>query len=67
MANNTILTPLQLTALTIYAREHGRTWKADLRDAWMTGHYNVCDASRELQQVRNNLGPSWLVRFRLDK
>jgi hypothetical protein len=52
----------QLTALQTYALEHGRTWKSQLNDDWMNGR-----ASGPLQQVRNQFGPSWLIRFRLPK
>lgn len=55
-------TPEQLAALSAYAAEHGRTWKSQLNDDWMNGR-----ASGPLQQVRNQFGPSWLVRFRLPK
>lgn len=55
-------TPEQLAALEVYAAEHGRTWKAQLNDDWMNGR-----ASGPLQQVRNQFGPSWLIRFRLPK
>ncbi len=48
----------QIEALRAYAKEHGRTWKADLNHDWMTGQ-----AFGALQQIRNQFGPSWLVRF----
>lgn len=57
----------QLDALRAYAASHGRYWKSRLRDAWITGEYGGFHQSNFLQQVRNNLGPSWLVRFRLPK
>ena len=50
---------VQLQALRNYAQKHGHTWKRDLLHDWETGH-----AEGELQQVRNQFGPSWLVRFR---
>jgi hypothetical protein len=50
----------QIEVLRAYAKEHGRTWKADLNRDWMTGK-----ACGPLQQIRNQLGPSWLVRFSL--
>jgi hypothetical protein len=56
------LTPEQLAALRSYAAEHGRTWKSQLNDDWMNGR-----ASGPLQQVRNQFGPSWLIRFKLPK
>ncbi len=63
-------TPEQLTALQDFAAANGRTWKSALRCCWITGRYkdfNGTDDYSFLQQVRNNLGPSWLVRFRLPK
>jgi hypothetical protein len=53
-------TAAQLSALVCYATGHGRTWKSQLNDDWMNGR-----AEGELQQIRNQFGPSWLVRFRL--
>ena len=43
-----------------YAEAHGRTWKENLRHAWM-------DASEPgiLQALRNELGPRWLNGYRL--
>jgi hypothetical protein len=53
-------TAAQLAAVRAYATEHGRTWKRQLLEDWMTGR---CQA--ELQQLRNAFGPSWLAQFRL--
>ena len=61
------ITPEQLEAINRFARENGRTWKSNLRHAWETGRYDDHGAgeySHLLQQVRNGLGPSWLVRFK---
>lgn len=55
----------QLAALVAYAKAHGRKWKSQLNHAWMTGQYGMSDDSMNLQQVRNTLGPTWLIRFRL--
>ena len=58
----------QIEALKKFARINGRTWKSCLRHAWETGRYadhGAAGYSNLLQQVRNNLGPSWLVRFQL--
>lgn len=53
-------TEAQMAALRKYAAQHGRTWKSQLQTDWMYSR-----AGAELQQVRNTLGPSWLVRFKL--
>ena len=55
----------QMIALREWARVHGRTWKAALRQAWETGDYGDFAASNYLQQVRNEFGPAWLVRLSL--
>jgi len=44
-----------------------RTWKSQLNDAWMTGNYVGFVGSHLLQQVRNQFGPEWLVKFNLKK
>lgn len=54
------LTPEQFEALRDYAKQNGRNWKSQLRDDWITGK-----AYGELQQIRNQFGPSWLTRFKL--
>jgi hypothetical protein len=48
-------------ALEAYANSHGRTWKSQLLDDWMTGR-----SEGELQQVRNIFGPRWLQRYKLE-
>lgn len=58
------LTPTQLEALKTFAGKR-RTWKQELRQAWMTGMYPADADSASLQQIRNTFGPSWLVRFNL--
>jgi transposase-like protein len=55
------------------AKEIGVTQKSAwfvlhrLREAWMTGQYYLADDEGTLQRIRNNFGPSWLVRFSLSK
>ncbi len=42
-------------------------WKQRIRDAWISGNYdreNLEHWSQELQQIRNEFGPSWLNRVR---
>lgn len=48
-------------ALEAWAKEHGRRWKAALREAWLRGD----DLGADLQRARNVLGPSGLDRVRL--
>jgi hypothetical protein len=56
----------QIQALSTFAKANGRNWKQNLRHAWETGlysHYKGTERCDLLQQIRNNFGPSWLVRF----
>jgi hypothetical protein len=66
--NKNTLSVEQLNALITYAHRNGRRWKSELNYAWMSGNY--CD-SRDiacyLQSVRNQFGPSWLVKFSFKK
>jgi hypothetical protein len=55
----------QLDALVMFAAEYGVRWKSSLRHAWETGDYEGFEHSGWLQTVRNEFGPSWLVRFNL--
>ncbi len=58
----------QVAALARFRIQHGRLWKGWLRAAWMNGVYPIYARDNGdaclLQQVRNALGPSWLVRYR---
>jgi hypothetical protein len=63
------LTTEQLEAITKFAAVHGRSWKSELRRRWEGGSYfyGVLGGAdpAALQQIRNDFGPSWLVRFKL--
>jgi len=67
---NTNPTPEQIESLKLFAAANGRHWKSDLRQLWMNGGYNYAVMggadSAHLQQIRNNFGPSWLNKFRLE-
>lgn len=52
-------TPQQLDALYRFRAANGGYWKAKLRDLWLTER---CPPL--LQQVRNQLGPQWLSKWR---
>ena len=55
----------QKDILRRFAAEQGRTWKSKLNHMWMSGDYgdtSVDDGA--LQRIRNQFGPSWLVRLR---
>ena len=58
----------QLNALLEFANRSGKHWKKDLRECWQAARYPYhlsTDCSAYLQQVRNQLGPSWLAKFQL--
>lgn len=60
------LTTEQKRALADFQRRHGRTWKAKLRDAWMTGNYPSSeDDTATLQCLRNSseFGPRGLIQI----
>lgn len=59
-------TPAQWLALYKWVFPSGtyprRHWKAALRNAWIRAGEGVPGYAPELQQLRNDLGPSWLER-----
>lgn len=59
-------TPEQLAALIAFAAANGRTWKDKLNRSWEVGDTHG-QWTAPLRQVRNNLGPSWLMRFKLPR
>jgi len=69
MANQ--LTDEQRQVLKRLNARYGRRTKSLIRDAWMSGNYDTMELyendSMYLQQIRNNLGPSWLHRTVLGK
>ena len=52
-------------ALRAWADDHAPRWKAALRDAWYSGNYGGSEHDSALQRIRNRLGPSWLLKYRL--
>ncbi len=54
------LTTAQLTAVTDYATEMGRNWKAALRTDWQ-----LARLAGPLHALRNSHGPNWLTTFTL--
>jgi hypothetical protein len=63
---NTQPTAVQIEALKQFAAANGRTWKFELNYLWMNGAYNYAVLggadSACLQQIRNQFGPSWLLK-----
>ena len=60
-------TPEQLAALQEFARMYGPTWKSCLRSAWGGGYLKKeKHLAPYLQQIRNQLGPEWLSKFKLN-
>lgn len=62
------MTPDQLKALRYAAGIGGRYWKVVLQMSWYRGdeetHYGPTHGP-VLRQVRNELGPKWLRKFRI--
>lgn len=61
----------QIAAIVRFAKANGRSWRVTLWAAWMNG-YSRCVVPQDgdeahLQQLRNQLGPSWLDSFKLPK
>lgn len=54
------LTDHQAAVIRAFAEDHGRRWKATLRDLWMRAA-----AEPTLHNLRNTHGPSWLAGYRL--
>lgn len=54
-----------METLSAVKAEHGRRYKAVIREAWETGAYRYGAMRKyagELQTLRNSRGPSWLCR-----
>lgn len=56
------LTPELAEVLSTYALEHGRTWRAALRDLWTSGR-----DEGNLRQLRNIVGPGGLSRIDMER
>jgi hypothetical protein len=69
MQDSEKLTKEQFEAIVAWANIYGRTWKRELSLAWFNGDYGYGnrEISGYLQQIRNDLGPEWLVKFNLKK
>ena len=63
------LTASELEAVQLFAAEFGRTWKDRLAfDYWYNARIFITRNGRschELHRLRNELGPLWLVQFKL--
>lgn len=59
------LTDEQLAELERFQAQYGRNWKSTLRFCWETGMYPTSASGVPLQQLRNELGPSWLNAYRI--
>lgn len=64
---STLPTAEQARALLDFAARNGRSWRMKLNDAWATGRDAEWPDGALLRQVRNNLGPSWLMRVTVAK
>jgi hypothetical protein len=50
----------QVQAVAAFMTRHGRTWRADLAAAWLSGRDVNEPNGHLLRQVRNRFGPRWL-------
>jgi len=70
MAKYRELTPDELEAVQVFAAEKGRKWKEVLAfDYWMTARVFMDREGYEypeLHRLRNQLGPKWLAKFKLE-
>ena len=57
----------QLIALRTFAFQHGPAWKAILRHRWERGEDVHEKYGAILREIRNQLGPRRLKRFKLTK
>lgn len=55
----------QIAALKAWKAANGRTWKSKLLQAWEKSGQGVTGYTPELQQLRNNFGPTWLQKVSL--
>lgn len=60
-------TPEQLAALQAFAKTNGRTWKSTLNNYWQNGADVRMPNGNLLRQVRNEFGPAWLAKFKLEQ
>ena len=58
------LTTEQAEALQAFAQKYGRCWKQTLMEAWLSGRDVGEPNGHLLRQIRNNLGPSWLTKYK---
>lgn len=61
------LTPDQARAVLKFAKAEGRYWKTYLQNAWISGRDERMQDGGYLRQVRNDFGPSWLKRVKLEE
>jgi hypothetical protein len=60
------MTDEQAAALTAWKKLYGRGWKAKLQKAWETGNYSRFPEAGALQQLRNQAGPAWLAKAKVE-
>ena len=63
------LSPEQLAALQAARVHWGKRYKSKLNDCWLKGRYPspLQEQQHLLQQVRNDGGPRFLLKFKLPK
>ena len=66
------LTIKQARCLKAFAQRMGHQWKSKLRNTWCRDQpWGTTEAAREehalLRQIRNDLGPNWLNKVKMDE
>lgn len=66
------LTIKQARCLKAFAQRMGHQWKSRLRNTWCRDQpWGTTEAAREehalLRQIRNDLGPNWLNKVKMDE
>jgi hypothetical protein len=56
----------QMAALKAWVEFAGTGWRRKLGDAWATGNYKGFKQAGLLQQVRNEGGPEWLAKAKVE-
>ncbi len=62
------LGPEHVLAIRVAALRGGRYWKSKLATAWYKGDEELRHGPKHgplLRQIRNQLGPKWLRKFRI--
>lgn len=62
--NHEDLTEEEDATLNAYAEYHGKRWKQQLLNDWLTGKDAQFPNGHLLRRIRNRLGPQWLENLK---